>query len=103
MVEEKRISRELSDELFAKLNDLQESHDIVIASVLSMTGDLARANRAVDDFVSLATLRYFAGEMSEEKFDLTTKECGSIKSMNNKEILDISSLWGCRRPGTSLR
>jgi len=99
MVDEKRISRELSDELFAKLNGLQKSHDIVIARILSRMGDLARANRAVDEFVSLVTLQYFAGEMSQEKFDLTAKECGGIKAMNNQEILDMKLALGMEATG----
>ena len=99
MMREERISRELSDELFARLNELQKSHDVVIARVFSRMEDLARANRAIDEFVSLVTLQYFAGEMGDEKFDLMTKGCGNIKAMNSQEILDIKFALGVEASG----
>jgi len=94
MVKEKRISRELSDELSANLTETRKSHDVVTLRILARLGDLARADRAIDEFVSLVTLQYYAGEMNDEKFGLTTRQCNSIKAMNDSEILDIKLTLG---------
>jgi len=94
MVEGKRISQKLSEDIQGKLASIRKSHEVVLAKTLAQLGDLGRGDAEIDEFVSMVTLQYLAGEMNDDAFEKTLGECDRIKVVNGKEILDIKRTLG---------
>jgi hypothetical protein len=94
MVNEKRISQQLSKDILAELSSIQKSHEVVTAKTEAKMQDLERADKSIDDFLSLVTLQHLAGEMSNEEYEFTLGQFESMKAMNGREILDIRRALG---------
>lgn len=99
MVNEKRISQELSKDILDRLSSMQKSQDAVIARTTAKLDDLKRADKEVDGFMSLVTLQHLAGEIASDDYEFALTQCEDVKAMNEREILDIRRALGIAAPG----
>lgn len=102
MVNEKRISQELSKDILDRLSSVQKSQDVVIARTKARLDDLKRADSEIDGFVSLVTLQHLAGEMASEEYEFTISQCDGMKDMNEREVLDIRQALGMVATGDEI-
>ena len=101
MVNENRISQELSKDILDRLSSIQKSRDVVVARTTAKLDDLKLADKEIDGFVSLVTLQHLAGEMASGDYEFTMSQCQGMKAVNEREILDIKR--GRRRSSGSTR